>query len=142
MLSSYPACFIKEENAYSVIFPDLNYLATCGDTLDEAIAMAIDCLAGYLYWLKEDGEPAPEPSPIDKINLTDCMKKLEVSDYSLNESFINYVTVDVLEYAKKHFEKSVRKTLTIPKWLNDKAIGMGINFSKTLQEALLQKVNA
>ena len=38
-------------------------------------------------------------------------------------------------------EKSVRKTLTIPKWLNDKAIGMGINFSKTLQEALLQKVN-
>lgn len=142
MLSSYPACFIKEKNAYSVIFPDLNYLATCGDTLDEAITMAIDCLAGYLHWLREDGEPAPEPSSIDKINLTNYIKELGISDYSLNESFVNYITVDVLEYAKKHFEKSVRKTLTIPKWLNDKAIGMGINFSKTLQEALLQKVNA
>lgn len=49
MLSIYPACFFKEDNGYSVIFPDLNYLATQGDTLEDAVAMAVDCLAGYLY---------------------------------------------------------------------------------------------
>ena len=48
MLSADPACFIKEENGYSVIFPDLDNLATCGETLDDAFAMAVDCLAGYL----------------------------------------------------------------------------------------------
>ena len=65
MLSAYPACFFKEENGYSVIFPDLNHLATCGETLDEALAMAVDCLAGYLYWMEEDGESAPPPSSIN-----------------------------------------------------------------------------
>lgn len=56
MLSMYPACFFKEENGYSVIFPDLD-LATCGDTLDEAMAMAVDCLAGRIRWLERDGDP-------------------------------------------------------------------------------------
>ena len=56
MLSIYPACFFKEENGYSVVFPDLNWLATQGDTLDEAMSMAVDCLAGYLYSCKKDGE--------------------------------------------------------------------------------------
>lgn len=48
MLSAYPACFIKEDTGYSVIFPDLN-TATCGDDLEDAFSMAVDCLAGYLY---------------------------------------------------------------------------------------------
>lgn len=47
MLSIYPACFFKEKNGYTVVFPDLN-LSTCGETLDESIAMAVDCLAGHL----------------------------------------------------------------------------------------------
>lgn len=48
--------FFKEDNGYSVIFPDLNYLATQGDTLEDAVAMAVDCLAGYLYTAKMDNE--------------------------------------------------------------------------------------
>ena len=40
MLSIYPACFFKEENGYSVIFPDLDDLATCGENLEEAMTMA------------------------------------------------------------------------------------------------------
>lgn len=64
MLSAYPACFFKEESGYSVVFPDLNDLSTCGETLDESLRMAVDCLAGYLYWLKKDGEAAPaRPRP-------------------------------------------------------------------------------
>ena len=50
MLSIYPACFFKEaDGGYSVIFPDLNWLATQGDNLQDAMEMAVDCLAGYLY---------------------------------------------------------------------------------------------
>ena len=52
------------------------------------------------------------------------------------ESFVNIVSVDVASYAKEHFEKSVKKTLTIPVWLNNAAIENGINFSQVLQDAL------
>jgi predicted RNase H-like HicB family nuclease len=62
MLSMYPACFYKEAEGYSVVFPDLNNLATQGDTFEEAMEMAVDCLAGYLYTCKRDGETIPTPS--------------------------------------------------------------------------------
>ena len=54
MLSVYPACFYKEKNGqYSVIFPDLDHLSTFGDDLQDAMEMAVDCLAGYIYDLKQ-----------------------------------------------------------------------------------------
>ena len=138
MLSAYPACFIKEENGYSVIFPDLNDLATCGNTLDEALAMAVDCLAGYLYWLQKDGETFPKPSTPNEINIAKIAEELEVSS---ENAFINIVTVDVAAYAKTHFEKSVKKTLTIPAWLNTAALEQNINFSQVMQEALMSKLH-
>ena len=135
MLSTYPACFYKEkDNGYSVIFPDLNHLATCGDTFEDALKMAIDCLAGYLFDLKVNGEKYPEPSELGKVNPDE-----EYADY--DEVFVNMVTVDVEEYAKAHFEKSVRKTLTIPLWLNDLAIAKNINFSQLLQKAIKEELH-
>ena len=98
MLSTYPACFFKEDDGYSVIFPDLNYLATCGDTLDEAFSMAIDCLASYLYWLQKDGQTAPTPSAMDAVSTEDLAHELEVSP---DGAFVNMVTVDVAEYLSK-----------------------------------------
>ena len=86
MLSAYPACFFKEENGYSVIFPDLNYLATCGETLDKALAMAVDCLAGYLYTCEREGEKVPDPSSMDKININKISKELELDSA---DGFIN-----------------------------------------------------
>lgn len=129
----YPACFFKEESGYSVVFPDLNNLSTCGEALDEALRMAVDCLAGYLYWLKKDGEAAPAPSPVDAIRLADVAAELEVPTEG---AFVNIITVDVEEYAKTHFEKAVKKTLTIPAWLNTAALEQNINFSQVLQDAL------
>ena len=135
MLSAYPACFYKErEGGYSVIFPDLDHLATCGETLEEALKMAVDCLAGYLYTLKMTGETIPEPSAPDKIDPDE-----ECDEYA--EVFVNLVTVDVDEYARTHFEKAIKKTLTIPSWLNDLAIQNKINFSQVLQKALKAELN-
>ena len=133
MFSAYPACFFKEENGYSVIFPDLNYLATCGETLDKALALAVDCLAGYLYTYQREGEKVPAPSSMDKISMKQISEELELDSA---DGFINMVTVDVAEYAKTHFEKSVKKTLTIPAWLNQAALEHNINFSQVLQDAL------
>ena len=138
MLSAYPACFIKEDSGYSIIFPDLD-IATCGDTLDDAFSMAVDCLAGYLYSSNLEGENVPPASVLQDIDIQKIMDELEVTS---NEAFINIVTVDVAEYAKTHFTTSVRKNLTIPSWLNDAAMKQNINFSQVLQEALLQKVQA
>lgn len=134
MLSIYPACFYEEkEGGYSVIFPVLG-IATCGDDLQEAMAMAIDLLAGYIYDAKKSGETLPEPPKVSEIDIN-----AEYDDYKT--AFVNLVSVDVDEYAKKHFEKAVKKTLTIPSWLNDLAIKEGINFSQVLQNALKQQLN-
>ena len=141
MLSIYPACFFKEENGYSVVFPDLNWLATQGDTLDEAMSMAVDCLDGYLYSCKKDGDVISAPSKLSDIDIEAIGKELDPGT-PVDGSFVNMVSVDVEAYAKQHFEKSVKKTLTIPSWLNEEALALDINFSQTLQEALIQKIHA
>lgn len=102
MLSAYPACFYKEDNGYSVVFPDLNQLATCGETFDEALIMAADCLAGYIYWLQNDGEAIPEPSDINTIDPIAYAEEFD-PDTPVGECFVNLVSVDVSAYAKEHF---------------------------------------
>ena len=138
MLASYPACFFKEDNGYSVVFPDLNYLATCGETQDEAMAMAIDALAGYIFTCKQDKEKIPQPSALPDIDIDTVNDELEGGDY---EGFVTLVAVDVEEYARAHFEKSVKKTLTIPAWLNTAALEHNLNFSQVLQDALKQQLH-
>lgn len=138
MLSTYPACFFKEDNGISVIFPDLNHLATCGKTQDEAMAMAIDALAGYIFTCKQDKEDIPKPSALSDIDIEKVNAELDGGDY---EGFVTLVAVDVEEYARTHFEKSVKKTLTIPAWLNAAALERNVNFSQVLQDALKQQLN-
>lgn len=138
MLSTYPACFFKETNGYSVIFPDLNYLGTCGKTQDEAMAMAIDVLAGYIFTCKQDKDDIPQPSALSDIDMDKVNAELEGGDY---EGFVTLVAVDVEEYARAHFEKSVKKTLTIPAWLNAAALERNVNFSQVLQDALKQQLH-
>lgn len=128
----------KVESGYSVIFPDLNWLATCGETLGEALSMAVDCLAGYLFICQKENEQIPVPSAMECIDLAGIAKELDTEQ---SESFVNMVTVDVGEYSKTHFEKSVKKTLTIPTWLNAAALEQNINFSQVLQDALKEKLH-
>ena len=65
------------------------------------------------------------------------MRELEIES---EEFFVNMIAVDVKEYAKVHFEKAAKKTLTIPAWLNKLALEHGINFSQVLQEALTERL--
>lgn len=141
MLSIYPACFYKETDGYSVIFPDLNDLATQGSSFEDAMEMAVDCLAGYLYSCKMDGTEVPSPSMMNEIDPVAVSQEL-APDEPVSEAFVTMVSVDADVYAQKHFCKSIRKTLTIPAWLNTAALERGINFSQTLQEALLAKIQA
>ncbi len=108
MLSAYPACFFQEENGYSVIFPDLNS-ATCGDTLNDALSMAVELLAGLVYSAKIDKEELPKPSSINSVHLDEIAKELDEDSFDPDGSFVNIVTVDAEEYAKLHFTKSVKK---------------------------------
>lgn len=136
MLSVYPACFYEENDGrYSVIFPDLNHLATCGDNLNDAMNMAVDCLASYLFELKMFKENAPQPSDMKSVDVD-----AEYDEYK--SAFVNMVSVDVEEYANKHFKKSVKKTLTIPAWMNDYVTENNLNCSAILQEGIMNKMNA
>lgn len=124
----YPAVFHPEEvGGYSVDFPDLLGCVTEGDTLEEAIRMAEDALGIYLYSLKEDGEEAPVPSdPAD----------IEVS----GRDFISLVTYDEVAYLKRTDSHSVKKTLTIPAWMDTLARENHLNFSNVLQNAIRREL--
>lgn len=91
----YPACFYKEnEYSYSIVFPDLGYLSTFGESLDEAFFMAADALAGYIIASLEDGDFIPKPSSIEDISLD--------QDFTFESGFVKLIVVDIDEYSKTH----------------------------------------
>ena len=51
------------------------------------------------------------------------------------------VSCDTMAYRKRYNNKAVKKTLTIPEWLNEEATALGINFSQVLQDALKEQLN-
>lgn len=119
----YPGIFTKEEKGYSVIFPDLEGCYTCGDDLKDAIYMAEDVLAFTLFDYEKRGRTIPAPSELSALKVR-------------SNEFVNYIICDTIEYQKKYNDKAVKKTLTIPEWLNELATSRGINFSQVLQDAL------
>ena len=119
----YPAIFTQEKNGYSVIFPDLEGCYTCGDDLKDAIYMAEDVLAFTLFDYEKAGRSVPAPGELNSIK-------------TLENQFVNYIACDTIEYQRRHNNKAVKKTLSIPEWLNEIATARGINFSQVLQDAL------
>lgn len=124
----YPAVFhTAEEGGFWVSFPDLAECLTEGDDMQDAYEMAVEALGIALVGRKSDGEELPVPSQPDRINVEDGVLVI--------------VEFDMLEYMRKHNSKAVKKTLSIPEWLNEEAITMGVNFSQVLQEALMAKLD-
>lgn len=127
---SYPAVFHRENNSYWVEFPDLEGCFSSGNTIEEAFSSAKDALGLYLD--SDDSlysQKIKKPSSIEKI----CVE--------YPNEIIMLVEYDSLEYAKKYKTKAIKKTLSIPEWLNDLALKDNINFSNVLQEALIKKLN-
>lgn len=127
----YLAVFYPFENGlgYTVEFPDLPGCITQGDSLEEALDMAADAASGWILGEIEEGYNIPSPS-----------KSIRLDDFD-GATFSNYVVIDMEEYAKLYGNKAVKKTLTIPRWLNTLSEKQGINFSQVLQEALKEKLD-
>lgn len=122
----YPAVFTQEDNGqYSVVFRDLEGCYTCGDSIEQAIEMAEDALALVLYGYEVEGKEIPRPSSRESIEVQ-------------QGEFVNDIRCDTLAYRKMYNNKSVRKNVTLPEWLNEEAEALKIDFSQVLQEALLQ----
>lgn len=124
----YPAIFHKaDEGGFWVTFPDIPECMTQGDDIQEAYEMAVDALGLAITSRKESNEEIPSPS--------------EPYNILINENeFCAVIEFDMLAYKKRTNSKAVKKTLSIPEWLNEEATALGINFSQVLQEALMQKI--
>lgn len=137
----YPVIFYEEKNGeYSVFVPDLNNVSTCGSTLEEAINMVEDLIAGIVLDEMEEGNRIPKSSKIENVKYDKLEKELAVENWDYVSRFKTYVLVDVSSFAEKWGKELVKKTVNIPKWINTKAENLKINFSKTLEEALLKKI--
>lgn len=142
----YPVLFYEErEGGYSVFVPDLENKLNCsastfGSTLEEAMNMSEELIAGLLLDEMEEGRKIPEPSKIENVSFEDLEKKLDIENWNYVSKFKTYIAVDITLYAEKMGKELIKKTINIPKWINTRAESLKINFSKTLEEALIQKI--
>ena len=121
----YPAVFEDDEGKIGVTVPDIPSTFTYGDDMADAIFMAEDAIAMMLADYEDRGEAVPVPSRIEDIK---------------TDGVVSLVRADTDEWRKLADNKAVKKTLSIPSWLNRKAERAAINFSQTLQEALCSKL--
>ena len=124
MKYTYPAVFTPEDSGkYSVSFPDLPGCYTSGDDMADAIYMAQDALCLMLYDMEQDAIEIPNACKPQNVKTTD-------------NQFSSVIAVDTETYRRFYETKSIKKTLTIPMWLNERAEQANINFSGVLQSAL------
>ena len=129
MVYVYPATIQHEEDGrYSIWFEDLPGCATSGETLADAIMMARDAMGGWLDCAMAHGDEIRTPSNLNDIALE-------------SGQMITLVDMDLEAYRRDNDQRAVKKTLTIPAWLNTRAERAGVNFSQVLQEALSLKLD-
>lgn len=121
----YPAVFTPYDDGtgYVVEFPDLPGCVTGGDDMAEAVFMAEDAASGWVLTELEDGNPVPKTTELKNVKTEEGQ-------------FVSLVALDMDSYAAKYGSNAVKKTLTIPAWLNTFVEQNGISCSKVLQEAL------
>ncbi len=133
MVAVYPAIITRtgdEKDTYLIEIPDINGM-TEGYGMADAIRMARDYIGCTLYDKDESEYPkASADLDISKGTFTDS-----------GESIVTMVDIDIEAYKKKMNSKAVRKNVSIPAWLDQRAQEEHINLSRVLQEALLEKMN-
>jgi len=119
----YPAVFTyEEEQEIAVTFPDLD-AATSGENNDDALSSARELLGCVMAGLEEDGEPIPQPTPLQDVKLAPNERTVLIDVYMPSIRMANV-------------NRSVSRTVTLPAWLNAAALERGVNFSQVLQDAL------
>lgn len=122
----YPAVFHEDEDGIWVEFPDLQGCQSYGETIEEVLAGAKEALEGYCVTLLEQKKKLPQASDIKKI-------------HPGKNAFVSLVETDLTTHFAK--QKSVKKTLTIPSWMNEYAIENKLNCSAILQEGIMKNMN-
>lgn len=123
----YPAVFhTAEEGGFWVTFPDIPECMTQGDNMQEAYEMAVDALGLSLTSREAEKEEIPKASSLGEVDAED--------------GTLVIVEFDMAEYRRRNSSRAVKKTLSIPEWLNEAAVREGVNFSQILQEALMSKL--
>ncbi len=126
MKEAYPVIISKEKDSYYVSIPDFD-IATQGTSIVDGIEMARDAIGLMGIDMEDEGKELPKPY---STTIQPC-----------ENDIVTLVDVDFEEYRRKVDNRAVKKNCTIPYWLNAEAEKAGINFSKVLQEALIQKLN-
>lgn len=120
----FPAVFTYEDGyEIAVTFPDLPGCATSGTDDEDAVSMGKEALGLHIWGMEEDNEEIPLPSKIRDIETED------------NEVVV-LIEVYMPAIRLSQTNRSVNRTVTLPAWLNAKAVEQGVNFSQVLQEAL------
>lgn len=127
----YPAVFtpFDDGTGYTVEFPDLPGCVTEGDNLSDAIFMATDAASGWVLTELEDGKEVPKASNIENVD-------------SPKGSFVSLIALDMDSYASQYGKKAVKKTLTIPAWMETYVEKNKISCSEVLQDALNKMISA
>lgn len=124
----YPAIFDYDDDGISISFPDLPGCLSCADSEEEALQMAKDAMRGWLLVSEEAGDEIAPPTPLKKI----CTEE--------NQRCV-LVEVNLAPHREAFDNRAVKKTLTIPAWLNRAAEREKINFSQVLQSALKEQLH-
>ena len=123
----YPCIVKKEDGIFYANFLDFEGCFTDGETLEEVVINAKDVLSGTLFTMAKHNIPFPSSEN----------KKIDLKD----GEFLIYIDVWISPILEKAKNQSIKKTLTIPKWLNDEAEKHSINFSNLLQTAIKKYLN-
>jgi len=119
----YVAVFDYAQDGINIYFPDLPGCLSCAKDTKEALKNAEEVLGLYMTCYEDEGWEIPEPTPLENIKCKENEKPILVSVW--------------MPLARSKVEEaSVKKTLSLPKWLNDLAEEHKINFSQVLQAAL------
>jgi predicted RNase H-like HicB family nuclease len=117
----YPAIFHRNEDESYTITPDLPECISEGKTLGNAMYMAQSALTQWIGYLSDKKQKIPCASPAKKIKTT-------------NGDFVNLICAEVRD------SKAVKRTVSIPKWMDDKVIQSGLSLSRVLQDALRERL--
>ncbi len=133
MIGVYPVIFTQTNEGVLVEVPDLRIM-TEGKDMADAIYMARDAIGLQGITLEDMGQEIPKASELRQI---DPQRGIFVED---GIGFVSMVDVDFVEYRRRVDNKTVRRNVTLPNWLNREAEAAHINVSKVLQEALMMKL--